>query len=140
MNCKPNDVVEKFIELRAQGWSFARIGSELDVSRGALIAWSRKHHRQIQNLRELHLDALSEKCHISRANCLQELSEDARRVREELARRDLTDIPTTRLLTMASLLRAEIVRVAGPVRLSQEVTDDLADRDQFINPSVTWDA
>jgi len=140
MNCKGEQVVEKFIELRAQDWSFARLGAELRVSKPTLIAWSRKYHRQIQNLRQLHLDAVSERCRLSRVTCLEELSEDARRIREELAKRDLGDISTVRLLTMASLLRSEIARVVGPVHLTEEVTEELPDRETFLRPTVDWDA
>jgi len=43
--------VQRFIELRSQGWPFARIATELSVSKPTLINWSRKHQFQIQNLR-----------------------------------------------------------------------------------------
>jgi transposase-like protein len=33
---------QKFIERRAQGWSFVRISSELGVARSTLIEWSRQ--------------------------------------------------------------------------------------------------
>ena len=42
--------VQRFIELRAQGWSYARLVTELNVTKPTLIAWSRKHQFQIQNL------------------------------------------------------------------------------------------
>ena len=35
--------VQRFVELRSQGWSFARIATELNVSKPTLIQWSRKH-------------------------------------------------------------------------------------------------
>jgi orotate phosphoribosyltransferase-like protein len=44
MNAKDPQVIERFIGLRAQGWSFARIAAELDVSKPTLIHWSRLHH------------------------------------------------------------------------------------------------
>ena len=138
MNSKPQETVDSFIELRAQGLSFDRISAELGVCRNTLIAWSRNHYREIHNLRELQLDAVAERCRINRAACMEQLSEDARRIREELAKRDFNEIPTTRLLTMASLLRTEIVRLAGPVRLSQEIRPDSSE--QFPNPSVDWQA
>ena len=138
MNTKPQETVDSFIELRAQGWSFNRISAELGVCRNTLIAWSRKHCREIQNLRELQLDAVAESCQINRAACLEQLSEDARRIREELAKRDFNEIPTARLLTMASLLRTETARLAGPVRLSQEIRPGSSE--DYPNPSVDWQA
>ena len=37
------NTVQRFIELRAQGWTYARLITELNVSEPTLIAWSRKH-------------------------------------------------------------------------------------------------
>ena len=37
-----NEAQNRFIELRAQGWSYARIAREIPVHRNTLIAWSRK--------------------------------------------------------------------------------------------------
>ena len=42
--------VQRFIDLRVQGWSFARLATELNVSKPTLIAWSRKHQHTIANL------------------------------------------------------------------------------------------
>jgi hypothetical protein len=42
--------VQRFIDLRVQGWSFARLAAELNVSKPTLIAWSRKHQHLVANL------------------------------------------------------------------------------------------
>jgi len=42
--------VQRFIDLRVQGWPFARIAAELNVSKPTLIGWSRKHQHTIANL------------------------------------------------------------------------------------------
>ena len=47
--------VQRFIELRSQGWSFAKIATELNISKTTLITWSRKHQFQVQNLRAVEL-------------------------------------------------------------------------------------
>jgi hypothetical protein len=41
-------IVQRFIELRAQGWTYARLMTELNVSKPTLIAWSRKHQFTIR--------------------------------------------------------------------------------------------
>ena len=46
-----DQTVQRFIELRAQGKTYARLMTELNVSKPTLIAWSRKHQFQIQNLK-----------------------------------------------------------------------------------------
>ncbi len=45
------EIQQKFIQRRAQGWPFARMASELGVSKKTLIEWSRKFRFEIQNLR-----------------------------------------------------------------------------------------
>ena len=50
---KDQETVNKFTELRAQGWSFARIATELGVAKSTLTEWSRKFRFEIFSLRFL---------------------------------------------------------------------------------------
>jgi hypothetical protein len=118
---KEPTVIDRFVELRAQGWSFSRIAAALNVHKNTLLAWSRKHRHLIQNMRALETESLSEKCKLSRQTCLEALAEDSRRIREELLRRDLKDIPTARLVTLAASLRAEANRLNGPLQLCESI-------------------
>ena len=45
--------VQRFIELRVQGWVFTQIAQELNVSWNTLIAWSHKPQHTIANLTAL---------------------------------------------------------------------------------------
>ena len=140
MNAKSPELIDRFIELRAAGATFGDIAAELQVSKPTLIAWSRKHHLRIRNLRALETEARAEQCKISRPACLDNLGEDLRRIREEIARRDLGDIPTARLFLLAARLRNEANRLNGPVHLSDS-TGDLGDEEnQLLEPSIDWEA
>ncbi len=139
MNAKPEETVRRFIELRAQGLTFARLADELQVAHGTLINWSRKYYREIQNLHELHREALREKCRLTRTATLEQLSEDLRRVREELASRKLSDIPTARLLNLAATLRAETDAAAHPLRFREKITGSDQDPNDFVDPVVEWE-
>ncbi len=44
---KDQDTVQKFIELRSKGVSFARIADQLGVAKSTLILWSREHQHLI---------------------------------------------------------------------------------------------
>jgi hypothetical protein len=55
---KDQETVQKFIELRAQGWSFVRIAAELSVAKSTPTEWSRKFRFEIHNCRALVLDDL----------------------------------------------------------------------------------
>ncbi|HZM86356.1 MAG TPA: hypothetical protein VFF31_07335 [Blastocatellia bacterium] len=92
---------QKFIQLRSQGWSFARIAQELDVAKGTLIALSRKLQFEIQNQRALELEALQEQLVASREARARALAEHLYRVEQELQKRDLSQVSTGRLFGLA---------------------------------------
>ncbi len=139
MNTKEPELIDRFIELRAQGRSLASIAAELNVSKPTLIKWSRKHHLQISNLRAIESEALADQLRLSRRICLENLGEDAHRIREELARRSLADIPTARLVTLSALVRAEALRLSGPLRLSEQVSSVGPDEERFADPTISWE-
>jgi hypothetical protein len=125
---KDQETVQRFIQLRASGWSFSRISEELKVSKPTLIQWSRLHQFEIQNLRSVETEALAEQCFATKRERWEQIGRDLRRVEEELAKRDLGDVPTARLLTLAASLRNEASREAAPVRLSTAVRDIPSDQ------------
>jgi hypothetical protein len=67
MNQKDPELFTRFIELRAADWTFARIATELKVSKPTLLEWSRKHHLRIRNLRALENETRAEHCKPSAA-------------------------------------------------------------------------
>lgn len=139
MNTKEPELAERFIELRAQGWTFARLAVELNVSKPTLIAWSRKHHHRIRNLRALENETLAEQCQVSRQRCVEDLGEATRRLREEIARRDLSDVPTARLFVLAARLRMEASHFNGPLRLSESTDAIPPEENQYLDPTIDWE-
>lgn len=93
---------EQFIELRAKGYSFAKISEQINVSKPTLIQWSQDEatFRNINNLRALHLDELQEKYAISKQHRIEVFSELLERIKAELATRDLTELSTVRLVSL----------------------------------------
>ena len=53
--------IDKFIELRAQGWTLAHIATELHVSKRTLVDWNREYAADIQSLCTAELELLQEK-------------------------------------------------------------------------------
>ena len=136
MIVKDQETILQFIHLRAQGWTFARIATELKVSKPTLIGWSRQHQFEIQNLRAIETEALAEKCLASRQQRWEQLGRDLRRVHEELAKRDLSDIPTARLLTQAARLRAEASHEAGDIRFTTAVRN--IPNEEYFEEVLDW--
>jgi transcriptional regulator NrdR family protein len=130
------ETIGKFIALRAQGWTFDRIAETIKVSKPTLIGWSRQHAFQIQNLQAVELEAIAEKHLASRQSRWEQLGGSLRRVQDELAQRNLADVPTARLITLASALRAEAGRETAALRFTSALRD-IPDQEQ-IEKVMEW--
>jgi len=122
---------ERFIEMRAQGYSFDRIAKELGRAKQTLIDWSRELQEEIANLKALELEALYEKYYLLKENRIQSFGEMLTKLRKELDKRNLSDIPTEKLLELLlkynTLVKEDYIE---PVfRTSQEIQDEQIDRE-----------
>ena len=122
---------ERFIELRAKGWSFDRIAKELGRAKQTLIDWSKDLQEEIANRKALELDALYETYYLQRESRLQTFGAMLTKIKEEVMSRDLSDVPTDKLLDLFlkynNQIREEIVE---PIyKSSQELTEERQDRE-----------
>jgi len=99
---KTLDERQQFIELRAMGYSFQKLSDELGISKPTLIEWSKNSDisRDIQNQRTLLVDDLQERYSITRRHRIALFGEFLEKAKGELNKRDMSDIPTDRLITM----------------------------------------
>jgi hypothetical protein len=118
---KDQETVQKFIELRAQRVSFARIAGQLNVAKPTLIEWSRQHQHLIQNLRPIEWEEFADTVLASRKERFRALAERLRKFEEELARRELASVPTASLHAMTESLRRCLEREAGPITFTTAV-------------------
>ena len=121
---KDQGVKEKFVELRARGWSFARIAKELKVSKQTLINWSRDLALEIKNQRAIEHEALLEQYALTREGRIQFLGDLVKKLREEMALRNLTAVPTERLVDMALKAGVEWQQTVPDLTLGIEVEED----------------
>jgi len=122
---------EKFIELRAKGWSFDKIAKELGKAKQTLIDWSKDLQEEIANRKALELEALYESYFLLKENRLQTLGVMLTKIKKELEKRNLSDVPTDKLLDLLlkyeSQLKDEIVE---PIyKSSQEIKEERQDRE-----------
>ena len=120
---KSTEVQQRFITLRSQGWSFARIAEELQMSKTTLIEWSRRFQFEINNLKAIETEALQQRYLVSREEQLRALSEQLRKVETELGQRDLATVSTPRLFSLAVALRSELQRASGSMQFSSSIRD-----------------
>ena len=102
------DQQEQFIELRAKGMSFAKISEQLGVSKPTLIKWSRELEIDIKNMRAVEQEALREKYLITKEKRLEQLGENLDKIKQEIAKRDLSEIATEKLFYLNLKILQEI--------------------------------
>ena len=129
---------QKFVGLRAQGRSFSRIATELNVARRTLIDWSRKFQFEIQNQRAIELEALQERYLATREERLARLGGQLAEVEAELKQRNVAELSTPRLFTLAESLRRQIQRETGEVRFSTAVEE--IPKDEYHEQAQDWAA
>lgn len=130
------ETIARFIFMRSQGWSFNRIATELNVSKPTLIKWSRQHEFQIQNLRATETEALAERVFGERHQRWEILAKQLKQIEDEIARRDLEEIPASRLHGIAAQLRAEINREIGRPQFSE--TTKHIPNEEFVIDKHEW--
>ena len=130
--------VQRFIELRVQGCSFAQIATELKVTKATLIGWSHKHQHTIANLTAIERENRLQQQLTSGEERMRKLGDQLRFAEAELAKRDLATLSTGRLLTHVEKLQRRLQQEAGPMRFVSAVDqlpeDEYADRIQIWNP------
>ena len=103
-----SEKIEKFVELRAQGWSLNHIASELHIAKRTLVEWSSEQAAQIKSLRALLQETAQEKLAASQEEELARLLRTQKDVEDELANRSLYRLPLEKLFGVAAELRQEI--------------------------------
>jgi hypothetical protein len=102
------DTKSRFIELRALGWSLARIAAHLDVAKRTLVDWNQHAQAEIRALRAVELEALQEKLLASHEAELTQLTAHLQRVETELAVRNFKGVSTENLYRLAAQLRRQL--------------------------------
>jgi len=124
------ETIARFIFMRSQGWSFNRIAVELNVSKPTLIKWSRQHQIEIENLKATEIEGLAEKHFRMRHVRWEALAKQLTKIEEEIDKRDLEEIPASRLHAIAAQLRSEINQEIGGVQFS-ELADHIPAQERF---------
>ena len=107
------DNQDKFIELRAQGWSLRHIATEIHVSKRTLVDWNREFASDIQSMRTLEAQALQDKFLASREDELNRLARLQKDVQDEIDNRTLKFEPLDKLFRLSTELRQEMERLRG---------------------------
>lgn len=132
---------EKFIEMRAKLWSFDKIAKELGKAKQTLIDWSKELQEEIANRKALELESLYEKYHLQKESRLQRFGIILSKIKEEVEKRDLSDIPTDKLLDLFLKYNTKVKEeiIEPTYRTSQELKDEKLDREKLVELTTLWE-
>lgn len=114
---------ERFIELRAAGHSYAACAQQLGVSKPTLISWARELSLEIQNARALRLDELFERFAVAKARRVETFGKRLEAILAELDQRDLSEVKTEALLSLALKYGESLRDEYQPLALQGQLAD-----------------
>ena len=97
---KTTETKSKFIALRAQGMSFRNIAKQLHIALSTCFDWQSKLQGHIDLAQQAEIDAVMEQYKLERNSRLKRLGIVLEKLEKEIEQRDLSDVPTEKLLTM----------------------------------------
>ena len=97
---KPAETKEKFIEMRAEGYSYLDIEKALGVSKTTLIKWSNDLQIELKNFSTVRMDYLCQQYSLTKEARIKLLGELLGRVNNELSSRDLSKVSTEKLFEL----------------------------------------
>ena len=76
----------RFVELRAENWSFARIATEIGVDKKTLCRWARERKVEIAELQNLKRDELRERLKLTETARMERLHKILEKLGERLGK------------------------------------------------------
>jgi DNA-binding XRE family transcriptional regulator len=100
---KKEQYLDRFIEMRIQGYTFEEIAKELDVSKQSLITWNKEEaaKESIKRGKLFKHQSVLKAFELNREAKINQLAKLAKRINEEIEKRDFSEIPTEKLFKLA---------------------------------------
>lgn len=130
---------KKFIELRAKGVSFDKIAKELSISKQTLIKWSKEMEIEISNLKAIELEVLQEQYYIAKEQRIKLFGKHMEAIVAELSKRNLSDIPTDKLLELMIKLSNSLKNEEIIPTFKRKV-DNSEFFNELMNDIISWKA
>jgi hypothetical protein len=114
---------EKFIQLRAQGFSFDKISKEMGISKPTLIKWNQEYSKEVSNLIFFYSENLIEEFRLLRIHKIESLSCTLNRVLEEISKRSFENVSTKDLISIAFSLEAKLKENVSEIECYTGITE-----------------
>lgn len=109
---KTTEEIEKFIELRAKGYSFDKIAEETGTSKPTLLKWSNQYGRELEQAQYFELHSLLAQYGLLKQQRVESVSVLLQAVIEEMKKRagneSLSRLPTDKLFSLYLALEGRL--------------------------------
>jgi transposase len=133
---KDIEMKKQFVVLRAKGVSFSKIAEKLKVSKVTLIDWSKYLEKEILNLKAIEMEELQQMYYVQKQQRIEQYGIQLKQIAKELERRDLSDMPTDKLLELKlkylDYLKREEIELSFQVEEQKNLDDIFVDMDKSI--------
>jgi hypothetical protein len=134
------ELQNQFVQLRASGETFKAIAGRLDVPVALLIEWSRQLKEEIGNMKAVLFEEKESATFTKRSVRIGVLQTIADRLRDEIASRDLSDVPTDKLLVVFTKMTSHLKDEEHQVRFEKTITSSGFNFDFGSNNTENWNA
>lgn len=95
---KPEELKRKYIELRAEGNSYASICEKLNICKATCTSWERELKEQIEDIKKLNLQELAESYSMTKEARIKKLGSTLDKINTALENVDFSQISPEKLL------------------------------------------
>jgi len=121
-----NELKSQFIEMRAKGLSIRAIAKELQLAPQTISNWHVELEEELERMKAIELEAMHEAFHLLKAHRLRKLGSQLSAIEEEICKRELSDVPTEKLMDLQIKFLDELRKEhVEPRYLSDEDLKDL---------------
>lgn len=130
-----NQIKLRIVELRAEGLSYANIAKELNVAKQTAVDVVGESQDQVATLQAIQMEALFEAKRVNTKGRIEQLSALQEKLLQEIERRDLTDLPTEKLI---SLYLNTTKNIKDEVTLPSIRTTRQQESDRYNREELNW--
>lgn len=125
------DVKLKIVELRAKGLSIAKVAEELGIAKQTVVDVCKDNKEEVASLYAVQLEQLYESERITATERIKALSTLVSKIRAELESRELSDVPTDKLvdLYLKTLSAVDGAVIEPTFKSTQELKEAKIERD-----------
>lgn len=120
------DKKARFVELRAQGNSYAKISEALHISKSTCTAWEAELRKEVAERKQAHLADLYDLYEMHRDSRIKRIATTLQAIEAAIATKDLAELPADVLLKLKLQYERELkAEYAEPVEVdAQDVTPE----------------